>query len=341
MPATQDYTLIQFMRGSGPAAETVVPQPGEPLIDIDSGTLYYGNGQDARGIPINTATAEKVKSPLNLNDRVIWGRYYIEGKVANLPEGIELQGKFFLTVYGSAASESASIWQRLNILTGDFQDQTFVRSSTDSGHSWTPWKGNDGGIEYLDRHGIGTIEKDPMASLEKYVLPSQSFINYISGGPTGVDGCSGFLFVYRKDVSSPYIFQQLIVLGQSGNAGKVFCRLSATGNRDWSAPGYTWRELSHNHASKNEYGTVKVGDNIKVTNGVISVPRATSTVLGVTKLSSNVDSDDETVAATAKAVHQAYEKASSADSKKYVIFSRTLPSTPPADLPDGGLVIVG
>ena len=341
MPATQDYTLIQFMRGTSPACETVVPKPGEPLIDLDSGTLYYGNGEDARGIPVNTATTSKIKSPLNLNDQVAWGRYYIEGKVSNLPEGIELQGKFFLTVYGSSAFESESIWQRINILTGDFQDQTFVRSSTDGGHFWTAWKGNDGGIEYFDRSGTGTIEKNPMASLDKYVLPSQSYINYISDGPTGVDGCSGFLLVYRKDISSPYIFQQLVVLGQSGSTGKIFCRLSATGNRDWESPGYSWREISHTLATRTADGTVKIGNNINVTNGVISVSNASTTVRGVTKLSNDVDSDDETAAATPKAVKQAYDKASSADAKKYVIYSETIPSRPPADLPDGGLVIVG
>ena len=58
MPSTQDYTLIQLMRGGKYAIETVVPKPGEPLLDIDSGTIYVGDeNETVHGIPINTVTS--------------------------------------------------------------------------------------------------------------------------------------------------------------------------------------------------------------------------------------------------------------------------------------------
>ena len=47
-------------------------------------------------------------------------------------------------------------------------------------------------------------------------------------------------------------------------------------------------------ADANTYGLVKIGDNIKVNNGVISVPFATKTSAGVVQVGSNIDVEDAT-----------------------------------------------
>ncbi len=291
MPSTQDYTLIQFMRGGKYAVETTVPKDGEPVLDIDSGTLYVGDNKTARGIPLNTVTSLKLESPVNLNDQVTWGRYYLEGKVSDLPDGVELYGKFFLTVQGNTATDATSIWQKLDVLTGDFSDQSFVRSSINGGQSWTAWKGSNGGLLFFDQSGFGSVDKNPTGELADYTLPSQNYIDNIVGGPEDSDGHSGFLFVYRKDLISPFVFQQLMILDAPNSAGKVFCRFSSNENRDWNSPGYTWREITAITASKTERGTVKIGDNINIDEDVISVNNGSKTKKGVVQVGTNINVD--------------------------------------------------
>ena len=319
MPATPDYTLIQLMRGGKYAVETVIPECGEPLLDIESGTLYYGNGKDVGGIPINCASAIKLETPVNLDEQITWGRYYIEGKALNLPEGMELYNKFFLIVEGSQATEANSLFQTLHILSGDKQDQTVVRSSLDGGQSWTTWKNIGGSSVSFDTDGGGTVDKNPDAPLDEYVLSSYSYIESISGGPPGTEGKSGFLIVYRKNPESPYIYQELILSNPDENGGKVYCRLSATNNQNWNSPGYTWREISYTPA--------------------------TTERAGVVKLYNGVDSQSTGMAATANAVRIAYETALSAQgsvgSNFWVQYSNNDVTTPPQNLPNGGLIIIG
>ena len=315
MPATPDYTLIQFMRGEKYAVETAIPESGEPLLDLDSGTLYYGNGKDRRGIPVNTGACIKLESPVDLNDLVTWGKYFIEGKVQNLPEGVELYNKLFLSVEGSAATDAVYLCQTIHILDGDSKDQGFTRSSIDSGQSWSEWKTSAGSSLLFDPNGGGTIDKDPAAGLDKYVLSSQNFIQSITDGPEGTEGKSGFLLVYRKDLDSPYIYQQLVTASTDGEPGHVYCRLSVDGNTTWNAPGYGWREM----------------DNVP----------ATETQAGVVKLYNDIDSTATDLAATAYAVKLAYDKASTSDKRKYVIYVTVLPDPVPEDLAEGGLVVLG
>ena len=304
MPSTQDYTLIQFMRGSKYAIETVIPKAGEPVVDIESNTLYIGDNSEVRGIPVNTVTSVKVESPVNLDNQKTWGRYYIDGKVIGLPQGVELYGKFFLTVQGSTATDAQSLLQKLEILTGDFQDRSFVRSSIDGGLSWTSWKRiNIEGNIYFDPYGNGNIEKDPVGDLASYVIPSQNYIDSIIGGPEDSNGHSGLLFVYRKDLVSPYIYQELIILDSPENTGRVYARFSVDGNKTWNEPGYSWRQC-------------------------------------VVQLSNSVDSSSELTAATSYAVKQAYDLANSASSKKYIIHTNSLPDQVPDDLVEGGIIIV-
>ena len=316
MPSTQDYTLIQFMRGGKYAVETVVPKAGEPLVDSDSNTLYIGDNREFRGIPINTVTAVKVESPANLDDQKTWGRYYIDGKVIGLPEGVELYGKFFLTVQGSTATDARSLWQKLDILTGDFQDQSFIRSSTDGGFSWTSWKrSNNGSNVYFDPYGNGNIERNPISDLASYVLSSQNYIDNIIGGPEDSDDHAGLLFVFRKDLVSPYIYQELIILDSPENSGRVYARFSVDGNKTWDEPGYPWRR--------------------------ITVEEGTLTKKGIVKLSSSVNSPSESTAATSKAVKTAYDLANYVDSKKFVVYTDSLPDQVPDGLVEGGIIIVG
>ena len=155
MPATQDYTLIQLMRGEKYAVETTIPELGEPLVDLDSGTLYIGNGKDYRGVPVNAGAAFSLKTPCNLDDQITWGKYYVEGKAINLPEGMDLFNKFFLEVEGSKATDPTCIFQTIHIVAGDHQDRTFVRSSNDGGKTWSGWKGiGDGTIKYVTYYNV-------------------------------------------------------------------------------------------------------------------------------------------------------------------------------------------
>ncbi len=312
MPATPDYTLIQLMRGGKYAVETAIPESGEPLLDLDSGTLYYGNGKDLLGIPLNSVTAVKVEGPVNLDDMITWGRYYIEGKIQNLPSVIELHSKIFLVVEGSSATDAKSIFQTIHILTGDRTDQTFVRSSLDSGNSWTAWKIIGGSMPFFDPNGSGTLDKNPAAPLSEYVLSSQNFIQNINGGPPGTDGKSGFLIVYRKDIDSPYIYQELIIANPDPGDGnnKVYCRLSTNNNEDWNSPGYSWRNISY------------LG--------------ATTSRAGVVQLTNSVSSTSETMAPTAKALKQTYDLAV----MKWIKYSSTDTTTVPSDLPDGGFLVI-
>ncbi len=342
MPATPDYTLIQLMRGGKYAVETAIPESGEPLLELDSGTLYYGNGKDIRGIPLNSVTAVKLETPVNLDDLTTWGRYYLEGKVQNLPVGLELYAKIFLVVEGSTATDAKSISQTIRVLEGDARDQTFVRSSLDSGNSWTSWKTVSGSTLFFDADGGGTVDKNPAAPLSEYVLSSLNYIQSISGGPAGTDGKSGFLLVYRKDLESPYIYQELILSNPDENGGKIYCRLSATNNQDWNSPGYTWREISYVAATTSRAGVVKLSSAVNSTSETLAAtPKAVKTaydkgvealnkavsaydlaetaseaatthastsVYGVTKLSSATNSTSEALAATPKAVKTAYDK---------------------------------
>ena len=314
MPATSDHTLIQFMRGGKYAVETAIPEQGEPLLDIDSGTLYYGNGKDLRGNPINTGSALRLEGPVDLDKQVTWGKYYIEGKLINQPELVEVYGKFFLIVEGSEATDAFSVYQTLHVLTGANQDKSFVRSSTDRCESWTSWKSDSGSSMYFDPNGSGTKDKNPAAPVNEYVLPSQNYIESISGGPQGTDGCPGFLTVYRKDDTSPFIYQELVVLGDDDTPGETYCRLSVNENRDWNEPGYNWRSTN-------------------------TVP-ASTTEAGIVKLSNAVTSSSEKDAATPKAVKTAYDLASRAISTKYSMYMQDDPETVPPGLADGGLVFV-
>ena len=58
---------------------------------------------------------------------------------------------------------------------------------------------------------------------------------------------------------------------------------------------------------------MKIGSNLSISSaGVLSISTATTSKLGVTKLSSAVNSTSETLAATAKAVKTAYDRATTA-----------------------------
>ena len=244
MPATNDYTLIKLMRGGLGASEAWTPDEGEPLLDIETGTLRFGDNKTIGGTPINTVTSVQVPAPVNLNEQKIWGRYYIDGEVSNLPTGVESPGKFILVVE-AADLGSAEVWQTLKIFSGKFESKTFVRSTTTAGIIWTDW--SDISASGFSMSGSGTNNSitggnGPETNLNKYIYSSNSFVENISSGPDNTTGGSGFLFTYRKDSDSPYIFQKLIMCTPDSEAGKVYIRFSVHGNADWMSPGYQWKE---------------------------------------------------------------------------------------------------
>jgi len=116
------------MRGSLGSSEAWTPDEGEPLLDIETGTLRYGDNKTLGGTPINTVTSVQVSSPVDLNEQRIWGRYYIDGEISNLPVGVETPGKYILVVE-AADLGSAEVWQTLKVMTGKFESKSFVRST--------------------------------------------------------------------------------------------------------------------------------------------------------------------------------------------------------------------
>lgn len=237
MPANKNYTLIKLMRGNAEASEAWIPETGEPLWDKETGTLRLGDSKTLGGIPINTNTSIDLICPQDLNKCKIWGRYFLNGEVSNLPDGCETPGKFFLTVQTSDIG-TPEIWQTLQILEGKYSGKTFNRVSLDSGLQWSTWKDTSG--TGFDSSGSGTTEGD--GNINNYIFNSQVFVENISNGPSGSDGCNGFLFTYRAKADSPHIFQQLILVGCEKFAGKVFYRYSANSNLNWNSPGYNWQD---------------------------------------------------------------------------------------------------
>ena len=61
-------------------------------------------------------------------------------------------------------------------------------------------------------------------------------------------------------------------------------------------------------ASSSTLGGVKIGSNISISSGTISVANASTSAKGVVQLSNNIDGTSETTAATTKAVTDAYDK---------------------------------
>lgn len=239
MPASKDYTLIKLMRGSTDSIDNWIPEVGEPVIDLETSTLRYGDGISLRGIPLNSVTCHSLKDPV-LNDQKTWGRFFISGgTITGLPEGCLTTDSYFLIVETPEVG-SLEVFQTLKVLTGTFQNRTFIRVSTTGGLEWTPWIESSGrGFSY-DGSGASTEDKN----LSSFIYTSQVYVSNYSGGPDGTDGCDGLLFTYRSSPESEEIYQILYVLKCEKYAGRVYQRYSATANTSFDAPGYNWIELT-------------------------------------------------------------------------------------------------
>lgn len=238
MPATSNNTLIRLMRGNSYTSEAWKPETGEPLLDMESGTLNYGDGETLGGNPINTCTTRRLNAPVDLDTCITWGRYVIDGDISGLPVGIETIGRFFLTVQSSELG-SAEIWQTLQILDGKFQQKTYNRVTLDKGITWSSWKDVSGN----DFSGLGSGASEGDGNLDHYVYSSESYVENIVNGPSGTSGCDAFLFTYRQNPESPYVLQKMILVGCPKFAGKEFIRYSTTGNQNWESPGFNWKEI--------------------------------------------------------------------------------------------------
>ena len=239
MPASKDYTLIKLMRGNLGASEAWTPEEGEPLLDFDTGTLRYGDGKTLGGTPINTVTAIEIETPADLNQQKMWGRYFLNGPVSNVPTGVEETGRYFLTVQSSDLG-APEVWQTLQVLDGKFASKTYIRVTLNSGIKWSDWK--DTTTTSFSSDGSGSGANPGETNVNKYIYSSQAFVEGITSGPTNTNGGSGFLITYRKDANSKYIFQQLIMATPNTQAGRVYYRFSVNSNDNWNAPGYNWRE---------------------------------------------------------------------------------------------------
>lgn len=238
MPANKNYTLIQLMRGGKNSSESWIPETGEPLWDKETQTLRIGDSKTIGGKHLNSMTSIDLASPANLNNCKIWGRYFVNGQISPVPDGCPNTGKFFVTVQSSEIG-GLEIWQTLQILEGKFANKTFTRVSLNGGVSWSSWKDTASGSGF-DNSGTGTTEGD--SNVNNYIYTSQVFLPSITNGPTGSEGCQGFLFTYRGNTTSPYIFQQLYLVGCQTMGGKVFYRYSANSNKNWNSPGFNWKE---------------------------------------------------------------------------------------------------
>lgn len=236
MPASKDYTLIKLMRGSTASSDMWIPEAGEPLLDLETGTLRFGDASSLGGIPINTVTTTPLKSPTNLNEEKTWGRYYINGAISNAPPEVGSSGKFILLVQSSAL-KSAEIIQTLYSLDTSKPARTYSRITINAGVSWTPWKDDANGFDTPPGGGGG----DPSS----YTDPGNYYLEPVINGPSGTASCGAFLFTYRKNKSSPYIYQFLLLTKCTTHDGKIFVRHSRDGGSTWTSSIYNgWYELT-------------------------------------------------------------------------------------------------
>lgn len=238
MPASSNNTLIRLMRGPAQASEYWVPDEGEPLLDLDTGTLNYGDAKTLGGLPVNTCTSRDMPTPADLDKAIVWGRYFLNGEISPAPDGVSKTGRFFLIVQSQDLG-TAEIWQELQVLDGLFATKAFTRVTLDKGITWSSWKDISG--KSFTNEGSGAKEGD--GNLNNYIYSSEAYVDNIVNGPEGTNGCDGFLFTMRKNSQSPYIYQKLILVGCPDYAGRTFCRYSVNANQSWGAPGFNWKEI--------------------------------------------------------------------------------------------------
>ena len=241
MPANSNYTLIRLMRGNTETSEGWIPEVGEPLLDMESGTLRYGDQKTLGGIPINTVTSIDLKTPVDLNTCTTWGRFFIDGDISSGPNVVGTYGRFILVVESHDIGGS-EIWQTLKVFDGVYSGTVFHRITANKGISWSKWRNSSSSELNFSRGSVIGASSDN--NLNHYDIESQMFVEDIINGPSGSDGCNGFLITYRQDNKSPHVFQKLILVGCPNFAGREFYRYSATGNVDWNTPGFNWREYT-------------------------------------------------------------------------------------------------
>lgn len=236
MPASNNYTLIKLMRGDIAESDAWRPEIGEPLLDTESGTLRFGEKTGKMGgVPVNSMTTRELPAPVNLDRVIVWGRYYINGEIFSLPSTIESPSKLILEVQSSDLVQDEII-QTIQILDTEKPAETYKRISLDGGSTWTSWDGTS---------GINIIFDPSISNPNKYLNPGYYYIEDIVNGPMNVSGCDAFLFVYRQNVSSPYIYQFAYLTKCTDNDGKLFVRYSRDGGKTWVSSIYSgWYELT-------------------------------------------------------------------------------------------------
>jgi len=238
MPATLQDTDIRIMRGSTKATKGWVPHPGEPMVDLETMTMGVGDGYTLGGIPLNSMTSLILSEEKDLNTLITYGRFFLADGCNNGPDGITNTDIVSIEILAPEVGAS-TVWQKLSVFTGMFRNQIFSRNTLDGGTTWSDWINTSS----LDFSGVGSGTFVGDNNVNHYSLTSQAYVENIINGPTGTNGCDAFLFTYRKDKDSPYIYQWIYLTKCSSHAGKIYYRYSNTANVNWNSPGYNWREL--------------------------------------------------------------------------------------------------
>lgn len=232
MPANEKKTDIRLMRGSTNSSENWVPNPGEPLIDMESMTLNFGDGITVGGIPINTVTCHILDGEKDLDTLVTYGRFFIN-EFLHGPTGVSTTARIFLTVQ-AADTKTEEIWQSVQIIDGEFSGYTFIRVSLDGGFTWNIWKNISSGFNFI----IGIDN-----NLNNYINTTSAVVTNMVNAPIAAIGDDGMLLVYTPEYDSTNVYQTLYVY-TGPCEGKIYFRYSKTKNLNFDTPGYDWRELT-------------------------------------------------------------------------------------------------
>lgn len=234
MPANVEYTDIRLMRGSHAKVASWIPNPGEPIYDLDNYILSIGDGTTISGIPINAMTSQIMSGIVDLNYMTTIGRYFISTGLSSQPSSVPGESQAILEVLSSAVG-GTSIFQILYVINGKNANIIYSRSSETQGASWGSWTAVTGSS--FTTSGTGAAAGD--TNLNNYTLSSQVYVTNMTNGPDQTAGANGILITYRPDESSPYVYQILYVT-TGAQAGHVYYRYSTTKNASFDAPGYNW-----------------------------------------------------------------------------------------------------